>query len=117
MSNPTPTMTPRETTRTALQGTVLDEHETLTAAELIRACGVTVVQVETWVAEGVIEPRDPDVRNREEWRFAGPALARMRLAMRLERDLAVNAPGVALALDLLEEIASLRARLTASSRR
>ncbi len=110
-------MNPRETSRTALQGVVLDEHETLTAADLVRACGVTVVQVETWVAEGVIEPREPGVRNRDEWRFAGPSLARMRLAMRLERDLAVNAPGLALALDLLEEIAALRARLPASSRR
>jgi chaperone modulatory protein CbpM len=43
-----------------------------------------------------------------EWRFSGAALRRARIALRLERDLGVNLPGVALALDLLEELQRLR---------
>ena len=35
----------------------------------------------------------------------------MRLAARLTRDLELNAPGVALALDLLDRIAELESRL------
>ena len=47
----------------------------------------------------------------EDWRFGGESLRRARLALRLSRDLEINPSGVALALDLLDEIASLRARL------
>ena len=38
-------------------------------------------------------------------------LRRVRRAQRLQRDLGVNTPGIALALELLEEVESLRARL------
>ena len=43
-----------------------------------------------------------------EWRFSGAQLRRARIALRLERDLGVNAAGVALALELLEELEQLR---------
>ena len=46
-----------------------------------------------------------------EWRFAGTALRRARLAVTLTRELQVNAPGVALALDLMDEIEALKASL------
>jgi chaperone modulatory protein CbpM len=46
-----------------------------------------------------------------QWRFSGSSLRRARLALRLSQDLEVNAPGVALALDLMDEIEELRARL------
>ena len=46
-----------------------------------------------------------------EWRFEGPSLRRARLALALTRELEINPPGVALALDLLDEIAALRASL------
>ena len=44
------------------------------------------------------------------WRFSGSALRRAATAQRLTRDLGLNAAGVALALDLLEEIETLRIR-------
>jgi len=56
----------------------------------------------------VLEPNGEQPR---EWRFTGPALRRARLALRLTRDLELNPPGVALALDLLDEIEALKARL------
>jgi chaperone modulatory protein CbpM len=43
-----------------------------------------------------------------EWQFAGENLRRARLALRLQRDLEINLAGVALALELLEEIHQLR---------
>jgi chaperone modulatory protein CbpM len=46
-----------------------------------------------------------------EWRFSGTALRRTRLALRLERDLELNLAGVALALDLMEEVERLRRAL------
>ena len=48
-----------------------------------------------------------------EWRFTGDALRRARLALRLERDLELNLAGVALAIELIEEISQLRRELKA----
>jgi chaperone modulatory protein CbpM len=48
-----------------------------------------------------------------EWHFTGHALRRARLALRLERDLELNLAGVALALDLMEELERLRRELEA----
>ncbi len=44
-------------------------------------------------------------------------MKRVRCAMRLTRDLGVNYAGAALALDLLDELDLLRARLTPDPRR
>jgi len=91
-----------------LRGPVVEEEIRLTLVELCRVCRVPEAQVRSWVGEGVLEPmgRAPD-----EWQFAGAALRRTRLATRLTRDFELNPPGVALALDLLDEIDALRARL------
>jgi chaperone modulatory protein CbpM len=51
-----------------------------------------------------------------EWRFSGTALRRARTALRLQRDLEINLPGVALALELLEEIDKLRRTLKVGDR-
>jgi chaperone modulatory protein CbpM len=90
------------------QGPIVEEEIPLTLAELCQACFASEEYVMTWVFEGVLEP----VGNApQEWRFTGQSLRRARLALSLTRDLEVNSPGVALALDLLDEIAELKARL------
>jgi chaperone modulatory protein CbpM len=96
------------TISTALRGSVVEEEVQLTTFELSRASHASEEQIELWVIEGVLQPSG---RSRAEWRFGGSSLARMRTAMRLARDLELNTPGVALALDLLERIAALEARL------
>jgi chaperone modulatory protein CbpM len=58
-----------------------------------------------FVEEGVLEVAAVDT---DEWRFRGGALRRARIAMRLQRDLELNLVGVALALDLMDEIQRLR---------
>lgn len=87
---------------------VVEEDLQLTLAELCRACRAPEAQIHLWVIEGVL---DPIGATPHEWRFAGASLRRARLAWRLTQDLDVNPPGVALALDLLDEIAALRAGL------
>jgi len=91
-----------------LSGEVLEEDVELTLAELCRSCRLPAEQVLVLVEEGVIEPlgRDPI-----HWRFRGVSVRRVRCALHLERDLGVNAAGAALALDLLEELEAMRARL------
>ncbi|MCX7164454.1 MAG: chaperone modulator CbpM [Betaproteobacteria bacterium] len=100
-----------QTTITFTQGPVVEEQVYLTLAELCQACCAEQEHVLTWVLEGVLEPVGASP---QEWRFGGQSLRRTRLALRLARDLDINPPGVALALDLLDEIAELRARIQCS---
>jgi chaperone modulatory protein CbpM len=60
------------------------------------------------VEHGVIDPVGGEPA---EWRFVGVSLRRVRITRNLQRDLGVNTPGAALALELLEELEELRARL------
>ena len=87
---------------------VIDDDTRLSLAELARACRAAEEQVQVWVVEGVLEPIGASP---PEWRFAGSALRRARLAFTLTRELELNPPGVALALDLLDEIEALKAQL------
>jgi chaperone modulatory protein CbpM len=89
-------------------GHVVEEESGFTLMELCQACGVGPQDVQVWVLEGVLEPVG---QGPHDWCFAGTALGRARMALRLARDLEVNAAGVALVLDLLDEIAALRAQL------
>ena len=91
-----------------LTGLNLDEEETLTLGELSRACAMRVEWVIDLVQEGVLEPSGRGVTN---WRFAGSSMRRASVAARLQRDLGINLAGIALALDLLDEIHALRKRL------
>jgi len=91
-----------------IHGPVVEEEVHLTLVELCQACSANEEHVMTWVFEGVLEPAG---ESPQDWRFSGESLRRARLALRLSNDLELNPPGVALALDLLDEIAALRARL------
>lgn len=88
-----------------LMGQLLDESLELEFEEFCRICHANEEFVVALVAEGVIEPRG---EQREQWRFTGRSVRRTQVAIRLHQDLDVNLPGVALALDLLEEIERLR---------
>ena len=46
-----------------------------------------------------------------QWRFTGVSLQKVQRAYRLKRDLGLNTAGVALALDLLDEVHTLQQRL------
>lgn len=97
-----------EVPRTPVQGPIVEEQVEFTLVELSRACGVDEQQVSALIVEGVIEPIGGQPT---EWRFSGSSLRRARVAVRLSRDLGINTPGVALALDLIDEIEALRRRL------
>jgi chaperone modulatory protein CbpM len=88
-----------------LSGDIVEETLVLSVAELSRIMSVDERHIVELVEEGVISVLQIDASN---WRFSGVALRRARIALRLERDLGVNLPGVALALELLEELEQLR---------
>jgi chaperone modulatory protein CbpM len=93
----------------ALTGTLVDQSATLSIKDLSRMCNVEERHIVEFVEEGVLTV----VEVRSEWHFSGDALRRARLAVRLERDLELNLAGVALALDLIEELQQLRRELEA----
>lgn len=101
-------MTMDKSNRDTIAGVLLSERETVTLDELAGLCTVETRWVVELVEQGALEPIP---RPSGEWRFAATALGRVRMAERLHRDLELDAAGIALALDLLEQIELLRARL------
>jgi chaperone modulatory protein CbpM len=93
-----------------LTGVVLDDSTLVTFAEVCRSCGVADEVVVEMVELGIL---DPAGGGRGDWRFAAPSLRRAAAAVRLQRDLGVNLAGAALALELLDRIERLEARLKA----
>lgn len=91
-----------------LDAEILEEAREITLAELTRACRVHADWVIELVEEGVIEPLGP---HGPQWRFSSTTIVRIQKARRLQHDLGVNLPGVALALQLLDRIDALEARL------
>ena len=91
-----------------LAGFILEDQEELTLDDLCRACAAQSELIVDLVHEGVLAPQGaaPEV-----WRFTGVHLHRATVAVRLQRDLGVNPAGAALALDLMEELHSLRQQL------
>lgn len=101
-------MTSRDPKKTTIVGTILEEEVVMSLGELCRASRLSSERVIELAEEGVIEPVG---RSPESWQFRGASLRRIRCAQRLEDDLGVNTAGVALVLDLLDELERLRVRL------
>ena len=87
-----------------LPGTIFDDSAMLSLKVLSRMCSVDERHIVEFVEEGVLKV----IEVRSEWHFSGDALRRARLAVRLERDLELNLAGVALAVELTEELEQLR---------
>jgi chaperone modulatory protein CbpM len=92
---------------------LIDEQATFTLAELCRCFDVQAEVIEELVEQGILEPVGQEGRH---WCFPSSALRRTRVTLHLRRDLGVNLAGAALALDLLERIEELDARLRAVDR-
>jgi chaperone modulatory protein CbpM len=95
-------------------GEVIDERTELTVDEVCRACAMQQEWIVKLVEEGVLEPRG---QSQASWRFTGGQLQSALTIVRLQRDLGVNVAGAALALELLDEIETLRRRLVALDER
>ena len=91
-----------------LSGHIIDNDTRITLRQLCDSCEVHPEYIIELVAEGFIEPVGQE---KPHWCFTGIAIKRVKTAKRLQRDLGVNPAGVALAIDLIEEIERLRAKL------
>ena len=99
-----------------LQGEIPGYDAPLTLEQLCRSCGLPREQILLLVEEGIIEPQDTVSATTEHWQFHWKSLTRVRTSTRLQQDLGVNLPGVALALELLERIEQLERRLQGLNR-
>jgi chaperone modulatory protein CbpM len=88
-----------------LSGEIFEEGAVLSVADLARMFAVEERHIVALAEEGVITALEIEST---EWRFSGADIRRARIALRLERDLGINLPGVALSLELLEELEPLR---------
>ena len=85
---------------------VVNEEMSFTLPEVCAHCGARVEFIVELVEYGVIAPlKGADT---ESWAFDVWALARLKCALRLHRDLEINLPGLAVSLDLLDEVQRLR---------
>jgi len=92
-----------------LRGQLIEEETVITLDELCHSCTVRTEEVVTMVREGIIDPADngQDGSRASGWRFHISSVRRVRTVVRLQRDLGINLPGAALALELLDRIEEL----------
>ena len=77
----------------------------LTLVELVEVTGIETTFICELVEFEVLQPAGAVP---EQWLFDLLALRRVQTALRLRRDLEVNAAGIAVILDLLEQIENLK---------
>lgn len=101
-------MTMANKSASVVRAELVDTATVCTIDELCLACSVDANWITELVEHGVIEPIG---EVGADWRFTSLAIVRIAKAKRLERDLNLNPPGLAVVLDLLDEIYDLRAQL------
>ena len=89
-------------------GELVTEAPDISVEEICEVCGLSVEQLGAYVEEGIVEPQGTE---QTRWRFSYASLITVKKAKRLESQLGLNTPGVALALDLLGQIEELKRRL------
>jgi chaperone modulatory protein CbpM len=90
-------------------GVCLTGEHALELEEFAFACGTEEDFVRLLVDEGLLVP----VVQQPAWRFGGEELSRVRRIRRLQRDFQANLQSVAVMLDLMDEVAQLRAKMRA----
>lgn len=86
---------------------VYDESIIVTLTEISHACAVHTEVVVEFVEYGIIEPTE----HQQPWQFNATAIMRVQKALRIQHDLGLNLAGIALVIDLLDEMENLRGEL------
>ncbi len=92
----------------AFTAEIVDEATQYGLKDICEVCGVHAERVVEMVEAGIIQARGDKPTS---WRFSAVSVMRSRRALRLQRDLEINAPGLAVTLELLDEVESLRAQV------
>ena len=78
---------------------------TLCSSEIYQQVQITEQDLIDIVSHGIVRPQDMQA---QEWQFEEQVVTEIARAARLRRDLQINWAGVALALELIEELEALR---------
>ncbi|HEY5582132.1 MAG TPA: chaperone modulator CbpM [Rhodoferax sp.] len=100
-------------TRGAVRTATAEPVIELTLLEVSRCCAVQAEFILEMIEEGALAPLAGSAP--ESWRFSIVQTRHVTVAARLQRDLGVNLAGAALALQLLDEVETLRAQLVAGT--
>ena len=100
--------------RAVIRAASAEPANELTLLEVSRSCAVQTAFVIEMIEEGVLAPLAGSAP--ESWRFGTVQTRHVTVAARLQRDLGVNPAGAALALQLLDELETLRAQLAQAER-
>ncbi len=92
----------------SMQIEIIDEYFEFTLADLCQCCTVQAETIIDMVEEGMLTPSG---NKPSDWRFTGTAQRQVEITLHLQRDLRVNLPGAALALEVMEEIDRLRSQI------
>ena len=84
------------------------KNSLITPEELCEICNITMNVLEEFISYEIIHPR---LSSNKQILFELKDLQRIKTALRLQHDLELNLAGVALVLDLLDEIDELRERM------
>jgi chaperone modulatory protein CbpM len=95
-------------TELVIPSEMIDSSAMYTLEELCRFCNVESEWIVELVEHGVIEPAG---QTRSDWEFDSFTVVRVAKAGRLGRDLDLSPSGLAVVLELLDEIDELRSRL------
>jgi len=90
-------------------GVLVYEGGALSLVEICEICHISESTLIEWVEEGVLGHETPP---RLPVTFDGEMIQRIHAAHRLQRDLGINLQGVVLALELLDELETLRSELS-----
>jgi chaperone modulatory protein CbpM len=86
----------------------VEENPELTLDELCSACGITPHFIHELIEFGALDCEDVAL---EIYRFQPEQLRRVRTIVHLHHDLEINIPGAALAVELMEEMERMRAKI------
>ncbi len=87
---------------------LLDEDATFNLPELCQICGIHAEFIIELIEQGALEPDGQDPAN---WIFDINAVKRAYRGIRLSRDFNLEAPAIAIILDLLDEIDRLEEKI------
>jgi chaperone modulatory protein CbpM len=87
-----------------IHGELISSARTFTLRETCLVCGAEAARVIELVEFGVVIPEGAAP---ESWAFSEPEVLRFKKALRLHRDLGIDPAGLALVLDLLDQIERL----------
>lgn len=94
---------------TIIKGILIEESSPLSLEELAQALHLRNEIIIEMVEQHLLAPHG---QSPDSWQFDNINFKRAKIAASFYRDLEVNMPGIALALDLLEQIEQLQKRLT-----